>query len=113
MKRPGPMVLVLCLLLSQQAVASLEAVEPAQAPVVITRRQLATGTISPLQYGQFIEYLCTLIPGMWADKLDDGSFEGLTPYKVVYLGETDFRERPWYPTAPPTAPPSSATACTR
>jgi len=27
-----------------------------------------------------------------------GSFEGLSSYKFVYLKETDFRERPWYPT---------------
>src|SRR5262249_16461886 len=30
-------------------------------------------------------------------KLSDGSFEGLTPYKVAYLAQTDFRARPWYP----------------
>jgi alpha-N-arabinofuranosidase len=34
---------------------------------------------------------------MWAEKLYDGSFEGLTPYKVVFLTQTDFREQPWYP----------------
>jgi hypothetical protein len=50
-----------------------------------------------LQYGQFIEYLCNLVPGMWAEKLYDGSFEGLSPYKVAFLKETDFREKPWYP----------------
>ena len=75
----------------------LEAVDPAEAPVVITRRPLATGAISPMQYGQFIEYLCNLVPGMWSEKLDDGSFEGLGPYRFVYLKETDFRERPWHP----------------
>ena len=53
--------------------------------------------INPYQYGQFIEYLCTMVPAMWAEKLFDGSFEGLSPYKVAYLKETDFRERPWYP----------------
>ncbi len=54
--------------------------------------------ISPMQYGQFIEYLCDMVPGMWADKLDDGSFEGLTPYAFVFLKETDWRARPWHPT---------------
>src|SRR5262249_9174984 len=34
---------------------------------------------------------------MWAEKLYDGSFEGLTPYKFAYLRQTDFREKPWYP----------------
>ena len=38
-----------------------------------------------------------MVPAMWAEKLFDGSFEGLSPYKVAYLKETDFRERPWYP----------------
>jgi alpha-N-arabinofuranosidase len=72
-------------------------IDPSAAPAVVTRERIASGTISPLQYGQFIEYLCTLVPGMWAEKLDDGSFEGLSPYKFAYLKETDFRERPWHP----------------
>ena len=59
-------------------------------------RVLRPARINPFQYGQFIEYLCTLVPGMWAEKLYDGSFEGL-PYKFAYLKETDFREKPWYP----------------
>src|SRR6202044_2491000 len=67
------------------------------APVVVTRKFLTPEKINPYQYGQFIEYLCNLVPGMWAEKLYDGSFEGLSPYKVAYLKETDFRERPWYP----------------
>ena len=71
---------------------------PEESPAVITRQRLAAGKISPMQYGQFIEYLCNLVPGMWAEMLDDGSFEGLSPYKVTFLKEKDFRERPWYPT---------------
>jgi alpha-N-arabinofuranosidase len=34
---------------------------------------------------------------MWGEKLYDGSFEGLSPYKVEFL-KTDFQEKPWYPT---------------
>ena len=34
---------------------------------------------------------------MWAEKLYDNSFEGLLPYKFVYLKQTDFKEKPWYP----------------
>jgi alpha-N-arabinofuranosidase len=70
---------------------------PAEEALRVTSTPLNSGTISPLQYGQFIEYLCNLVPGMWAEKLYDGSFEGLTPYKVAFLKETDFREKPWYP----------------
>lgn len=65
----------------------------------VTRDPLFTGEISPMQYGQFIEYLCDLVPSMWAEKLYDGSFEGLSPYRTAYLKETDFREKPWYPCA--------------
>jgi alpha-N-arabinofuranosidase len=72
--------------------------DASQVPIRITRDVLNRAKISPLQYGQFIEYLCTLVPGMWAEKLSDGSFEGLTPYKFAFLKETDFREHPWVPT---------------
>ncbi len=75
----------------------LEEVDLAQVPLHISRERLGTGTISPLQYGQFIEYLCNLVGGMWAEKLYDGGFEGLSPYNFVYLKETDFREKPWFP----------------
>jgi len=78
-------------------VMSIEQVEPGRAQVVITREPLRPGRINPDQYGQFVEYLCNLVPSMWADKLFDGSFEGLSPYKFAYIQETDFRERPWYP----------------
>src|SRR5262249_7012726 len=69
----------------------------AGSPLRVMREPLVPGEISPLQYGQFVEYLCDLIPGMWAEKLHDGSFEGLGPYKFAYIKETDFREKPWHP----------------
>ena len=81
------------------------ATEPAssvKSPVIVTREFLTPSRINPFQYGQFIEYLCNLVPGMWAEKLYDGSFEGLSPYKFAYLKETDFREKPWYPSGAPT-----------
>jgi alpha-N-arabinofuranosidase len=76
---------------------SIAPIDLAKAPLRITSAPLGAGTISPYQYGQFIEYLCDLVPSLWAEKLYDGSFEGLGPYKVAYLRQTDFRERPWYP----------------
>jgi alpha-N-arabinofuranosidase len=76
---------------------SLAEIDPAGEPVRITRAPLYPGEISPLQYGQFLEYLCDLVPGMWAERLYDGSFEGLSQYKFVFLKEKDFREQPWYP----------------
>ena len=75
----------------------LEEVDPSAVSVKITKEPLTKQPLNRYQYGQFVEYLCDLIPSMWAEKLYDGSFEGLTPYKVAYLRETDNKERPWYP----------------
>jgi alpha-L-arabinofuranosidase len=75
----------------------LEEIEPGNETLRITRDQLGEDPISPLQYGQFIEYLCNLVPGMWAEKLYNGSFEGLSPYQFEFIKETDFQEKPWYP----------------
>jgi alpha-N-arabinofuranosidase len=73
---------------------SIEELDAPDEPIKITREPLP-GRINPLQYGQFIEYLCDLVPSMWAEKLFDGSFEGLTPYKMAFIRETDFKEKPW------------------
>jgi alpha-L-arabinofuranosidase len=75
----------------------IERVDVSKLPARITRTPLCAGEISPFQYGQFIEYLCDLVPSMWAEKLYDGSFEGLSPYKFTFIKETDFKEKPWYP----------------
>jgi alpha-L-arabinofuranosidase len=76
---------------------TLEPLDQTKMPLRVTRNLLYRDRISPLQYGQFVEYLCDLVPAMWAEKLYDGSFEGLTPYKVHFLKETDFKEKPWRP----------------
>jgi alpha-L-arabinofuranosidase len=65
--------------------------------LTITRRPLSTGTISPYQYGQFIEYLCGLTLSMHAEQIFDGSFEGVPEYRFAFRKETDRLEKPWYP----------------
>lgn len=65
--------------------------------IAISSEPLNNGTITNRQCGQFIEYLCNLVPGLWAGKLYDGQFEGLSPYKVAFIPQTDFREKPWHP----------------
>jgi alpha-N-arabinofuranosidase len=80
---------------------SLERFDPRGAPIKVTKAPLIDSdpkaAISPMQCGQFIEYLCDLVPGMWAERLCDGGFEGLSPYQFEYLREADDRERPWVP----------------
>jgi len=75
----------------------LETIKPEETPMRITQEPLCPGRINRMQYGQFIEYLCDLVPSMWAEKLYDGSFAGLNPYKFRFTSETDFKEKPWYP----------------
>lgn len=80
---------------------SLERFDPGRAPIRVTKAPLIDAapkaTISPMQCGQFIEYLCDLVPGMWAERICDGGFEGLSPYRFEYLRESDFRDHPWAP----------------
>lgn len=67
------------------------------ATLKITGERLGQGKISPYQCGQFIEYLCALTPSMFAEKVFDGSFEGVPPYRFVFRSQTDRVEQPWYP----------------
>ncbi len=71
--------------------------KPAVATLRITRERVCPGTISPYQYGQFIEYLCGHTLSMFAEKVFDGSFEGVPEYKRAFRKETDRIEQPWYP----------------
>ena len=65
--------------------------------ITVSAEPLNGGRISGRQCGQFIEYLCNLVPGMWAEEVYDGGFAGLGRYQVAFIPQTDFREKPWYP----------------
>jgi alpha-N-arabinofuranosidase len=88
----APALFALCLLIQ-----NLQAQTTNNLSVRISREPLVEARINPLQYGQFVEYLCDLVPSMWAERLYDGGFEGLSPYKFAFIRETDFKEKPWYP----------------
>jgi len=76
---------------------ALEEIDATVSTLTITRQPLCPGTISPFQYGQFIEYLCGLTLSMSAEQVHDGSFEGVPPYGFEFRKETDRIEKPWYP----------------
>jgi alpha-N-arabinofuranosidase len=61
----------------------------------VTRDPLFKGTISPFIYGEFVEFLNDLIPGMWAERIRDRSFEGLTMPRMFYRKERDFPKPAW------------------
>jgi alpha-L-arabinofuranosidase len=93
-----------CLVLMSVCIATMparpvlaEESRPAAPEIKIARERVCPGTISPYQYGQFIEYLCAFTPSIFAEKVFDGSFEGVPEYKFSYRKEVDRLERPWYP----------------
>jgi alpha-L-arabinofuranosidase len=53
--------------------------EPPKATVTVSSRPLHAGRVSPRLFGNFMELLDDLVPSMWAEMLNDRSFEGVTP----------------------------------
>ncbi len=58
---------------------------------------LHAGRITPLFYGNFIELLDDLIPGMWAEMLGNRGFEGVEPTAswVYHQGALNLSDRDW------------------
>ncbi|MCL5999414.1 MAG: hypothetical protein M1546_25630 [Chloroflexi bacterium] len=52
--------------------------------ITLTAEPLFQGSLSSLIYGEFIEPLNDLLPGMWAEKVQDRSFEGVLQPAQVY-----------------------------
>lgn len=50
----------------------------------ISSETLFDDTISPMIYGDFIEFLNDLLPGMWAEKIQDRCFEGVLQPNHVF-----------------------------
>ena len=64
---------------------------------VIQAKPLNVGRIDPKLFGNFIELLDDLVPGTWAEMLNDPSFEGVTrPADWCYYdGSLDICDREW------------------
>jgi len=90
---------VIAALISLAAVVvSLTALaEPPLGTTIIHAQPLNSGQIDPKLFGNFIELLDDVAPGMWAEMLNDRSFEGVTKLAgwVYYDGSPDFCDREW------------------
>src|SRR5690348_9446625 len=64
---------------------------------LIQPEPLHAGRIDPKLFGNFIELLDDVVPGMWADMLNDRSFEGVTRAAdwCYYDGSLDICDRQW------------------
>ena len=72
----------------------------AQMPKVsaaVHSQALHAGKINPMLFGNFIELLDDVAPGMWAELLNDRSFEGIVPPAnwCYFDGSPDICDRPW------------------
>ena len=69
----------------------------ADAVLKISSKPLHDGRINPMLFGNFIELLDDLCPGMWAEMLNDRGFEGVIPPAkwVDYDGSPTFCDRTW------------------
>src|SRR5690348_7463763 len=68
-----------------------------RAQVLIHAQPLHAGRIDPKLFGNFIELLDDVVPGMWAELLNDRSFEGVIPAAnwCYYDGSPDICDRQW------------------
>lgn len=73
------------------------AADPPIATTVIHSQPMHEGRIDPKLFGNFIELLDDVVPGMWAEMLNDRSFEGVTKLSgwCYYDGAPDICDRPW------------------
>ena len=72
-----------------------ETIEPES--VTISSEPLSKRPIDIKQGGQFIEFLCNLIPSMIAQQVDSTSFEQEPPWNQDFKLAIDKLHRPWYP----------------
>ncbi len=69
----------------------------ADAVLKVSASPLHEGRTNPMLFGNFIELLDDLCPGMWAEMLNDRGFEGVRPPAnwVYYDGSPTFCDRQW------------------
>lgn len=84
-------------LLSAFVLAGLLLPQIARSGSVIHSQPLNPGRIDPMLFGNFIELLDDVAPAMWAEMLNDRSFEGITKLSqwCYYDGAPDICDRPW------------------
>ena len=94
MHRPVPLLLV-AVGLALSCVRSLAQAD--KVTTVIQSQPLHAGRIDPKLFGNFIELLDDVVPGMWAELLNDRSFEGVVPPAnwCYYDGSLDICDRQW------------------
>lgn len=71
--------------------------QTAETDVMVHSTPLSSGRINPMLFGNFVELLDDVVPGMWAEMLNDRAFSGVTRVAnwSYYDGTPDFCDREW------------------
>jgi alpha-L-arabinofuranosidase len=79
------------------AAANPIAAQNSDTTAVIRAEPLTGGRIEPTLFGNFMELLDDVVPGSWAELLNDRSFAGVVPTAdwVYYDGSLDICDRQW------------------
>ena len=94
----GRLRLILSLISAGLTTASFQAdAQPAKVQAEVHAQPLHAGRIDPKLFGNFVELLDDVVPGMWAELLNDRSFEGVVPAAnwCYYDGSLDICDRQW------------------
>jgi hypothetical protein len=67
------------------------------AVISVSARPLSNGSIDPKLFGNFVELLEDVVPGMWAEMLNDRAFDGVIPGAdwSYYDGSPTICDRHW------------------
>jgi alpha-N-arabinofuranosidase len=73
------------------------AAQDSRTNVIIRAEPLSGGRVEPTLFGNFMELLDDVVPGSWAELLNDRSFAGVLPAAdwVYYDGSLDICDRQW------------------
>jgi alpha-N-arabinofuranosidase len=88
--------LLVCLVLAAFGSGGLHA-KAAEIVLEVSARPMHDGRINPMLFGNFMELLDDLVPGMWAEMLNDRGFDGVKrPANWVYYdGAPNVCDREW------------------
>ncbi|HUC86118.1 MAG TPA: alpha-L-arabinofuranosidase C-terminal domain-containing protein [Candidatus Acidoferrales bacterium] len=92
------LIILMCLTAAASSAFEVLAEPPkAGSLTVVQSRPPEAGRIDPKLFGNFIELLDDVVPGMWAEMLNDRSFEGVAPLSnwCYYDGAPDICDRQW------------------
>jgi alpha-L-arabinofuranosidase len=78
-------------------VATFNIFADALATIHVSAQPLHGGRVDPKLFGNFMELLEDVVPGMWAEMLNDRAFEGITPGVdwAYYDGSATICDRAW------------------